>query len=161
MALNVDPVDLDALLIRTDNMTSTHAAELAREHYEGLYVSKVILTHDGQRVWFFSNRFEHAFQRDSKCQGGPKDAIDFNRVQRVLWIGEVIQGNVSGSTCRSMPDKDSRRRDSRLYMIDSECYVVWLSPRGTDEWIFSTAYKAFSFQMKKHRDEVSRIWSRK
>lgn len=157
------PVNLDDLLIRTDGMSPSQATATAEAYYQQYYVSTSPITQDGQRVWFYSNRFRHAFRRDTTCKGGPKDEIDLNRVQRVRWIGELIAGNVSGCVCRSVPDsKNPERGSNRLYMIDRECYVTWLSPRETgDGWTFSTAYKAFGFQMKKYRQLGEIVWRRK
>jgi hypothetical protein len=156
-----EPVDLEELLVRTDGLSPQQVENIAHHYYEA-YVSGVPMTHDGQRVWFFSNRFQHAFQRDNTRKGGNKNEIDLNRVQRVRWIGEVIAGNVAASVCRLVPDaRDPRRGSSRLYMVDPECYVVWLTPRQNGGWTFSTAFKAFTYQMKKYRRLGEIIWRRR
>lgn len=156
-----EPVSLEALLVRTDGMPSFEAEKIAAEIYQD-YVMCTPMTHDGQRVWFFSNRFRHAFRRDSSCRGGAKNEIDFNRVQRARWIGEVICGNVAGTVCRLVSnDKNPEPGNSRLYMVESECYVVWLLPRADGTWTSSTAFKAFGYQMKKYRQLGEEIWRRK
>jgi len=155
-----EPVNIEELLVRTDGMTAFTAGQCAREIYEQ-YVDGQLVAHDGQRVWFFSNRFEHAFRRDNSGKGGEKNEIDFNRVQRARWIEPVIAGHVAGTVCRLVPDqKSTDRGSSRLYMVQSECYVVWLLPKTDGTWTFSTAYKAFGFQMKKYRQLGVEIWRR-
>lgn len=156
-----EPVSLEELVVRTDGMPSFQAEKIAAAIYEE-YVTGTPMTHDGQRVWFFSNRFQHAFWRDNSYRGGEKNEIDFNRVQRARWIGEVIGGNVAGTVCRLVPnDGNPERGSSRLYMVEPECYVVWLLPRTDGTWTFSTAFKAFGYQMKKHRQLGDEIWRRK
>jgi len=156
-----DELDLDSLLIRTQGMSLLEARRLAREYYEKYCVRSEIRTHDCQRVWFHSNRFDHAFSRDAACRGGTKDEIDLLRVERLHWIPELVGGRIRSSVCRSVMDKDPNRGSSRLYMIDSECYVVWLLPRDDGDWAFSTAYKAYTYQMKKYRDLGPIIWKGK
>ena len=105
------------------------------------------MLHDGERVIFHENRFDHAFFTSTRIEQYPdlKDRLDDSRVARLRWIGEVIAGRVPQSACWEVIGRHGRPGiPNRLYVVYSH-YVVWLEPRDADKavpWKFSTAYQA-------------------
>jgi hypothetical protein len=109
-------------------------------------------THDDHDVVFFEDRFDHAFRTSSTASYSQfkKDILDRKRAARVRWIGQVINGSVEGVVYYNIPDRYQLRQSSavrinRLYVLWEERYLVWLEPKGTKAWKFSTAYVAHSY----------------
>lgn len=154
-------VDLDELLISTAFLTLSSIRDLGQELYEKHYSGAVgHHTHDGQQVIFFSDRFDHAFSRsaDFVAARGKKNEIDVQRVERIMWIAELLKGKVPESECITIPNSRSNRPDHRLYVINSECYVTWLGPLNSGCWKFSSAYKPLAYQIKQYRRSGKTIW---
>jgi hypothetical protein len=153
---------LDIINLRSEGcVTPRSIEELGRRVYERDYVGAQHHTHDGQRVVFFANRFDHAFFRcdDFIRSGGLKNEIDPYRVERIHWIAQLIGGELTDSECHRMPNRREGQPDSRLYILNSECYVVWLEPLREGGWRFSTAYKPLAYQIKQYRkDSLEKIW---
>ena len=153
-------VDLQSLITPTLNLIPANIERLGRhlysQHYCGVSGHQA---HDGDSVTFFEERFDHAFFKSSDPRGGGrKDGIDIDRVQRVLWIGRLIQGSVYNSECLQVPNKRPDKPDTRLYIINSEMYVVWLEPLEVGGWVFSSAYKPMARQIKAYRKSGKKIW---
>jgi hypothetical protein len=152
-------IDLWSLLLPIANLTTQKIEVLGREIYEAEYVHVTHSTHDGEKVKFFSERFEHAFfcSFDS-TKHGTKDRLDIHRVGRIRWIGKLICGSLADSECLIVPNERSDRPDKRLYILHSECYVVWLEPLKVG-WKFSSAYKPLALQIRKYRKIAKKtIW---
>jgi len=154
--VSASPVNLDTLLLKAGLTPSGKLEEVARQIYEERYVSIAHQTHDAQSVIFYSNRFEHAFRRDSV--GGQKNEIDRDRFERIHWIAPLIGGRVPKSECWLVPPKTEKQTERRLYVINHERYIVWLGTGSNAEGWFSTAYKPFAYQMRKYKDGANRIW---
>ena len=149
------------LLLSLGCMTSGQIEAFGRETYEELYVEPVHETHDGERGYFYSNRFEHAFYgSESPTSIAPnKDQINRLRIERMKWIGALIQGRIAGSSCLLVKDPNSKRPARRLYLYRAEHYIVWLEPRikEGDGWWFSSAYTPFGYQIKKYTKDAELI----
>jgi hypothetical protein len=110
------------------------------ERYADLFltseVSGVHLLHDGQKVTFSVDRFDHAFYETPM-----KNVIDKSRVARIHWILPLIQGKVVNSQFWLVNVGGKRKR---LYVCYGLNYVVWLERSGNapESWIFSSAYVA-------------------
>lgn len=155
------PIDLNSLLVSTLFMTPGRMRDLAQSLYEEHYVKVGShATHDGQPVIFFRDRFEHAFFRSFNfvAAKGRKNEIDQQRVERIMWIGELIKGAIPQSECLRIPNERAGRPCNRLYIIKSECYVVWLEPLKSGGWRFSSAYKPLAHQIKGYRKSGTLIW---
>jgi hypothetical protein len=151
-------VDLDSLLIPTLFLTGKSIEDRGRELYLEHYCGVKHTTHDGHDVKFFSDRFDHAFFRSADAAGGGKKVeIDAERVKRIMWIRELISGKIPGSECILLPSDKPKQPARRLYVINSEMYVVWLEPIKSG-WKFSSAYKPLAFQIKKYRKNGTTIW---
>lgn len=59
------------------------------DHYKREYCRSTVITHDGIRVYFTEQRFQHAFWRISRHKG-PKDTFDPKRAERIDWIKAVL-----------------------------------------------------------------------
>jgi len=156
-----DCLDLQALLVSSFGLTSSTIEANARAIYHTHYVAGTHHTHDGLRVIFFAERFEHAFFRSVNFQAarGAKNEIDKHRCERIHWIAELIGGDVPDSECLLMPNERLDRPDKRLYVLNAECFVVWLEPLRSGDWKFSSAYKPLAYEIKKYRKSAKgTIW---
>jgi len=141
---------LSRLLLDLSGLSGDQIEDLGRRKYAELYLSQgkeygVHRTHDGEIVFFWENRFDHAFftTSDRRCHQDRKDIIDPERVARVGWIGPLLRGEIPGSACWTIDQQDpGQRNPKRLYLIDSERYVIWLKRRNAGGWAFSSAYTA-------------------
>ena len=64
-------------------------AEL-RELWRCEYCRKVIHTHDGIRVRFYEDQFDHAFYESTNRKKANKDALSYARLEKMLWIKDVL-----------------------------------------------------------------------
>lgn len=151
-------VELTDLLINLDGLGTDEIAARGKQLYFQIYLKHghfgLHLTHDGQIVVFHERQYEHAFSTTSDRYSHPerKDLIDATRVARIRWIGAVIAGGIHGSACFERPSPTGRERPpNRLYVAFAECYVVWLEPRQTGGWRFSTAYVATPELIQKYQ----------
>lgn len=78
-----------------------------RKHYRRVYCRGVIETHDGIRVYFQPQRFEHAFY-----EGRGKNRFSPVRAQRLDWIGAtlshpeaVLYQGWDNKGCRYVPER--------------------------------------------------------
>jgi hypothetical protein len=148
-------VDLKSLLLKIDRLSTADAKELGEKLYDQLYITSprvgIHKTHDGEEVFFWFDRFTHAFHYDKA-----KTLLDRGRVARIRWIGEIVAGSVPAFECW-LVDK-TPQPDNRLYIVWGENYVVWLEPRPAGGWKFSTAYPAERDQIKGYIEDGERIW---
>jgi hypothetical protein len=61
-----------------------------RAHFVREYCSDPVITFDGLAVWFYPERFDHAFYRDSSPTAQDKKIFDLQRAQRMDWIRHVL-----------------------------------------------------------------------
>jgi hypothetical protein len=140
--------ELEGLLINCTGLSDDEVEALGRRCWSDGYTDDgrvyVAHAHDGEDVYFFPDRFEHAFFTSSNPARHPdaKDMLDRVRIERMRWIGIVIAGQVCGSFCIDAPPAGSQRIRKRIYMVPEERYIVWLNQRKLGGYIFSTAYVA-------------------
>lgn len=96
-----------------------------RCHFERSYCRAAITTHDGIRVYFKKEAFDHAFF-ESTFRDGVKDAaISAARVQRMDWIAATL-ADPAAKRFQGW-DKDRRRYDpGRCVNVVYEDFVVVL-----------------------------------
>jgi hypothetical protein len=152
---NAMEVDLKSLLLNLDGMAVADASELGAKLYDQIYITSprrgIHKTHDGEDVYFWFDRFTHAFHNDKA-----KTVLDKGRVARIRWIKEIVEGNAPEFECWLI--NKAPRPDNRLYIVWGENYVVWLEPREAGGWKFSTAYPAEREQIKIYIEDGECIW---
>ncbi len=123
--------------------------ELFRELYlDGEKPFGIRRTHDQETVIFHLRAqfgFEHSFFTSSDLIGHPyrKDVLDLSRLERIRWIGPLIQGEIEGAEYRRETFwRKGKPFHKRLYLIREERYLVWLEPHMRGGWKFATAYVA-------------------
>lgn len=145
----MEAADLVNLLEEVSGLSGDALYDRGFSIYRELYLTKgrvgVEQTHDSQILLFHADRFEHAFHTtsDRLCSPDRKDILDVNRVARIRWIRPVVTGRVARTGCFEVPSPTGRLRPpNRLYVVEPELYVVWLEPRTSGGWKFSSAYPA-------------------
>lgn len=116
-----------------------------RRHYVRNYCRTVITTHDGIRVFFNADRFEHAFF-ESTFRSGVKDrSLSMVRAQRMDWIGATL---ADPAAARFQGWDKSRRRYDPTHCVNVvfEDFVVvlrlGLRVDGSLKANFVTCYQA-------------------
>lgn len=72
-----------------------YTEEQFRQLWHDEYVMQEIYTHDGIKVHFYDNNFDHAFYEStgrnvSKKSKQHKDVLSYQRLARIRWIKEVL-----------------------------------------------------------------------
>lgn len=150
-----------------------------KEAYRQVYLENYVQASDGQRIeisdWLGNNIhfnghpnfFEHAFTehknyRSSYGVHSPK--LDKRRARCVLWIKEVLRGEVGTIERRHQTRKDNRGRPRkrRSLIVVEEKYVVVLEERdGGDGLDFISAFPADEGYLKKLRRESFLVETKK
>lgn len=147
--------DLRDLLIRCNGLTPDEIEQLGRTTFSEIFLTDSrrgsYATHDGQRVVFFNDAFDHAFFASPE-----KVVLDIERVERINWILPLIQGDAPNSECWEVSDSGMTKR---VYLCFGLGYVVWLKERLNGGWKFITAYPAFRAQIRKYIRNGKRIAS--
>lgn len=146
---------LQGLLIDLDNVSDTDVERFTLKEDLRLYTSREtrfgrvgeLDTHDGCKVIFFDDRFEHSFftSKDGHYSSLEKNSFSKDRAKRVRWIGPILRGEIEDVVWYNYPDygrrdSDGRIRIKRLYVLWDENYIIWLEPRKDNDWKFSSAY---------------------
>lgn len=127
-------MDLPELIL---NKTEAEYKQLFVSHYCN---ASPIITYDGLNVYFYPEMFEHSFyKRAYHNLHAPKDCMDINRCERILWIEAVLhdptiipfQGYDSARNCY-----DNSRR---VAFLTSNDYLVVIRA-DKNNWRFTTAY---------------------
>lgn len=154
----LQPADLNRLLEDVSGLSGSALFEKGLSLYRELYLTKEKVgedwTHDAHMVIFHLARFEHAFQTtsDGWIALERKDVVDSKRIARIRWIRPVLRGQAAGTCCFEVPAPTGRSRPpNRLYVLESELYVVWLEPRNAGGWKFSSAYPATREAIAKYK----------
>lgn len=156
------PVNLDDLLLNFSDLTEQQIEYQSRKAYRETYITSgnfgLHKTHDGDNVKFWESRFEHAFYRPKNFHvSNVKAVLDKPRVERIMWIKEVIGGKIPNSACWLL----KQNLIKRLYTVVPKGYVVWLEYKGEREWTFSTAYVTTPQQIHKYTRGERLIWKYK
>jgi hypothetical protein len=136
--------DLKSLLVKLGNRDAAAVERTGRRLYHQIYITSARYgkhkTHDGEDIYFWPDRFDHAFYKKKSKASRRKEMIDNGRVERLRWIKEIVTGNVPHFECWLVDQ--TPRPENRLYIVSDELYVVWLEQRDAGGWKFSTAYPA-------------------
>lgn len=118
-----------------------------RQMWHDEYTSQIIYTHDGIRVHFYDDNFDHAFYESSGRNVGKKDprhkdVLSMRRLSRMLWIKKVLQDK----NARMVMGYDSKKkkyiRNKRVSIVLDK-YVVVIQLFGNPiQAKFITAYVA-------------------
>lgn len=103
-----------------------------------------IVAHDGSKVVFYPDRYDHAFctSYDRARRPYDKSKVAIDRIERMLWIKELICKTRSKVICK---EQTPPPRWKRAYYCHESHYVVWLEPLKLQDgrpidWKFSSAY---------------------
>lgn len=102
-------MDLNDLIVSIERLEVAEIEDIARRLYREIYVTSgrygICKAHDGESVYFWEDRFEHAFYTSSNRIRYPdrKDKLDLERVKRIRWIKEIIAGQIPGTGCWLTP----------------------------------------------------------
>lgn len=127
---------------------SDYTEEELRELWRTEYCRKIIRTHDGLRVRFYDNNFDHAFYESSKrgqSQNSKKkkDMLSYARLEKMLWIKEVLADREA--TMYAGYDARTKTYDyNRRVSVVKGDYVVIIWIKNESEANFITAYVADS-----------------
>lgn len=154
-------LDLNSLLTDLSNLTDPEVEETGYRLYGELFLDTeargVRKTHDGEDVYFWEERFDHAFFAPANFHlTTEKQIVDKGRVARIKWILPLIGGEVPNSECWLVKNKN--RPEQRLYVRFSQNYIVWLEPRDAGGWKFSTAYPSEGWRIRNYLKGAQRIW---
>lgn len=150
---------------------SAETDEDLKEAYRQVYLRHYVQAEDGQKIeiadWqgnriHFNghpNFFEHAFTEHKNYRssyGVHSNNLDKRRVRCLLWIKEVLRGEIGTIERRHQTRKDDRGRlrKRRCLIVVEERYVVVLEERdGGDGLDFISAFPADEGYLKKLRAE--------
>lgn len=130
-----------------------------RQVYIDEYVNQEIYDWMGNRIFFATHQFRHAFSESSDYRNSfGKHDIPFSkrRARHILWIKKALQveeSNVSYTVeCRSEMRKKVRNRRqksvvTRTYTVIEERYIVVLDKKQ-NEYHFVTAFPAGASYLK-------------
>ena len=139
-----DDLDLEKLVVNLAGLSDQEIEQKGRDLFNRLYMTTnqrgIHKAHDGEAVYFWKRRFDHAFYEPTNWrESGTKTVIAKARVARIKWIAEMIAGKVPDSECWLIPEPGNPSK--RLYVSFAKGYLVWLEPYN-EGWKFSTAYNA-------------------
>ncbi len=128
-----------------------------RAHFERVYCVEPLVTFDGVRVRFRKGKFWHAFF-ESPERNQVKSRFSFERARRVDWIKAALED--SAAELYVGWDRERKRYDgSRRVAVVSECYVVVIALKASDEAEFVTAFPANDRTLRQIRSSPE--WSGK
>ena len=117
-------------------------AEL-RELWRCEYCRKVIHTHDGIRVRFYKDQFDHAFYESTNRKKANKDGLSYARLEKMLWIKDVLV-DASAKMYVGWDKKTKSYNTNKRVSIVKGDYVVVIGIIKDTEAKFITAYNADS-----------------
>ncbi|MFC3101999.1 hypothetical protein [Altererythrobacter lauratis] len=130
-----------------------------RQHFIGTYCREAIETHDGIRVFFRQNQFDHAFY-ESTNRDGAKDAFSWVRAERMNWIDATLTDPAAvryqGWVARTR-SYDPARRVDLLYEDFVVVLALGLNRDGALRANFVTCFQADNSVAK---IRTSPLWTR-
>ena len=131
----------------TINSIDYSEAELRKLWLEE-YCNQEVITFDGIKVKFFEDKFDHAFYESSKRnskdrtkEGGYKDCLSHTRLDRILWIKEVLNDPSAELYVGFDKGKKSYDNSSRVAVVKGD-YAVIIRLINNKNARFITAYVA-------------------
>ena len=123
-----------------------YTEEDLRKKWSEEYCRKVIMTHDGIRVHFYDNNFDHAFYESSVRNGShnnPKSKDIFSKVRaaRMMWIKDVLADKDAKMYVGYDSKEKGYTRSKRVSVVKGD-YVVVIQLYKEDHAKFITAYVA-------------------
>lgn len=111
-----------------------------KTYYINEYCNKENYTHDGLRVKFRPERFEHAFYESKSRKKKDKSIFSWDRATRMNWIKKAL--NDRSLTIYAGWDSSKKRYDHtrRVCLVTPDGYVIVLRLAGPNTAIFVTAY---------------------
>lgn len=94
-----------------------------KAHYEKHYQRGTIVTFDGIRVYFKSQKFGHAFYENSQRRKGPKDEFSYERAQRMDWVKATLE-HPNAKIYQGWNKKDKVHEANRRVSVVCENFVV-------------------------------------
>ena len=158
-------MDLRRLLVDIENLDLIEIERMGRRLYEEIYLKfdayGVLKSHDGEDVFFWKKRFDHAFftSKNRAWHPADKSVLAVDRIMRIRWIEHVITGRATGSSCyKAQGPGQAKPFTNRLYVVPSELFVVWLEPRNEGGWRFSSAYTTLVNDIGRYCRNAKKIW---
>ena len=123
-----------------------YTEEQLRELWRQEYCQQEIFTHDGIRVKFFDNNFDHAFyessiRNQSQNKKKVKDVFSPVRASRMLWIKDVL-ADPNADMYVGYDNKKRKLDKSKRVSIIKDNYVVIIEVRDNKKANFITAFVA-------------------
>ena len=151
-------MSLDELRLDLAGKAPEEAFEEGRKLFIQLYVEPFpggLQLPDGHVVRFHKDRYDHAFRssHERSWHAYSKAKVALDRIERIRWIGEMLQGRVPDAQCALVPPKPPHpdpHRWQRIYVSWQHLYVVWLQPVREGEWRFSSAYTAPAADIRRY-----------
>lgn len=124
--------------------------EAYRQHYIRTLARAEITTHDGIRVYFGRDTFEHAFFESSDRRGAD-DVFSLARAERMDWIASALQ-NPNALCVQGWDSRRQRYTPKRRVTVVVQDFVIVLrlstKRDGTLRANFVTCFKAENSAMK-------------
>ncbi|MEK6452633.1 hypothetical protein [Caldifermentibacillus hisashii] len=111
-----------------------------KSYYIREYCNQEIYTHDGIRVKFRPERFEHAFFESKSRKRSDKSIFSWKRAERISWIKKVLTDKEL--TIYAGWDKKRKKYDHsrRVCLVTPDGYVVVVRYQNPHTAIFVTAF---------------------
>lgn len=125
------------------NFVIYNTIEEYEDHYKEKYCMKPIKTFDNFFVYFYEDRFDHAFYESSDYRGSD-DVFSNKRAERIDWIEKVLQD--PNAELYMGYDKKRKVQDNkrRVSIINEDNYVVVIQLTRGNRAKFITAFVADS-----------------
>ncbi len=158
-------LDLNALLVQLDGFSDELALEEGRRLYTQLFNVKgargSIHSWRGEEIRFFADRYDHAFKTSSNRARltFSKAKVALPRIERILWIKEILESRVPNTECRHVPnDSQQWGPPKHLVLAWDYSYVIWLNGLRDGAWRFSSAYPTTTTDMCRYIKISKLVW---
>lgn len=156
-------VDLHHLLVSIDNLSDEQALEKGRQLYTTIYTGSQqrgsLKTWKEEWVYFFADRYDHAFKTSPNRaqQAYLKTKVDRERIARIRWIKEILEGRVQNAECRHVPNESKKWEPPKYIILAWDySYIIWLNGLRNGALRFSSAYPTTKEDMRRYI-QVSRL----
>jgi|688.fasta_scaffold223467_2 hypothetical protein len=169
--MSMSETDLASLLFNLDGKSDEEAFQEGEKLFHEIFISRngrsgALMSHDGEEVKFFADRYHHAFRTssDRARRAYSKGVVARERLERLRWIRPIIEGKVAGVECWEVPKKvpEEAHRPfpgKRLYVSWSLDYLIWLEPLSNGGFKFSTAYLAPHAEIARYTTRGRKLWA--